>query len=183
MISQPLLWSDWTTALTTAARQPDHGRRRIALLVFPKLALGLSGFETGVAVMPHINGEPDDDRAHPAGRIRGARHLLTAAAATMSVFLITSSIVTTLLIPPAEFQPGGPANGRALAYLAHRVPGKHLRQRLRRLDDRHPVVRWSLRHGRPAQPHPALPAPLRNGSALDPGRTAAGPDPHPRRLR
>ena len=40
----------------------------------------------------------------------------------MSIFLITSSLVTTLLIPPAEFQPGGAANGRALAYLAHRVP-------------------------------------------------------------
>ena len=37
----------------------------------------------------------------------------------MSVFLITSSLVTTLLIPPAEFQDGGQAHGRALAYLAH----------------------------------------------------------------
>ena len=41
----------------------------------------------------------------------------------MSVFLITSSIITTLLIPQAEFQPGGGANGRALAYLAHEYLG------------------------------------------------------------
>jgi hypothetical protein len=95
----------------------------IALLVFPKLALGLSGFETGVAVMPHIEGGPYDTPAYPAGRIRGAKRLLTAAALIMSVFLITSSIVTTLLIPPAEFQPGGSANGRALAYLAHEYLG------------------------------------------------------------
>ncbi|XGB43324.1 MAG: hypothetical protein LVS60_06020 [Nodosilinea sp. LVE1205-7] len=37
----------------------------------------------------------------------------------MSFFLITSSLVTTLLIPPQQFLPGGAANGRALAYLAH----------------------------------------------------------------
>jgi hypothetical protein len=118
----PYLWSDWSAALTQ-----QHGNPLvivgIALLVFPKLALGLSGFETGVAVMPHINGDPDDTPAHPAGRIRGAKRLLTTAAVIMSIFLITSSIVTTLLIPPAEFQPGGAANGRALAYLAHEYLG------------------------------------------------------------
>ena len=118
VMAQPVLWSDWRAALVY-----QHGNPwvvvGIALLVFPKLALGLSGFETGVAVMPHISGDPDDTPAHPAGRIRGAKRLLTTAAVIMSIFLITSSVVTTLLIPPAEFQPGGSANGRALAYLAH----------------------------------------------------------------
>ncbi|MFJ3488838.1 APC family permease [Leifsonia aquatica] len=95
----------------------------VALLVFPKLALGLSGFETGVAVMPQIKGKPDDDPAYPAGRIRGAHRLLTTAAIIMSVFLITSSFTTTLLIPQKEFQAGGSANGRALAYLAHEYLG------------------------------------------------------------
>ena len=41
----------------------------------------------------------------------------------MSVFLIGSSFVTTLLIPAEAFQPGGEANGRALAYLAHEQLG------------------------------------------------------------
>jgi hypothetical protein len=95
----------------------------VALLVFPKLALGLSGFETGVAVMPQIKGRPDDDPAYPQGRIRGAGRLLTTAAIIMSVFLITSSFTTTLLIPQKEFQAGGSANGRALAYLAHQYLG------------------------------------------------------------
>src|SRR4029078_12152771 len=35
-----------------------------------------------------------------------------------------SSIVTTLLIPPEAFAPGGGANGRALAYLAHQYLGE-----------------------------------------------------------
>jgi len=118
LADNPHVVIDWTTALTA-----QHGDPLLmvglAVLVFPKLALGLSGFETGVAVMPHIQGRPDDTEDHPVGRIQGAKTLLTAAALIMSCFLITSSIVTTLLIPQAAFQPGGSANGRALAYLAH----------------------------------------------------------------
>ena len=118
VITHPGRVQDWTTALTTQHSNPLV-MVGIALLVFPKLALGLSGFETGVAVMPHIKGDPSDTDKNPAGRIRGAKQLLTTAAGIMSVFLITSSIVTTVLIPAKDFEPGGPANGRALAYLAH----------------------------------------------------------------
>ncbi|ATZ28090.1 hypothetical protein SLAV_31590 [Streptomyces lavendulae subsp. lavendulae] len=116
--TEPHVVADWTQALTA-----EHGNPfmmiAIALVVFPKLALGLSGFETGVAVMPHVHGDPDDTGARPAGRIRGTKKLLTTAAVIMSVFLICSSFVTTLLIPADEFKAGGEANGRALAYLAH----------------------------------------------------------------
>ena len=110
--------TDWSSALTTQ-HSNVFAMIGVALLVFPKLALGLSGFETGVAVMPHVKGEPDDTEARPAGRIRDTKKLLTTAALIMSVFLITTSFITTLLIPEKEFEAGGQANGRALAYLAH----------------------------------------------------------------
>lgn len=120
--TSPSVVSDWRHALTQ-----EHGNPLamvgIALLVFPKLALGLSGFETGVAVMPQIEGDPTDTEDRPEGRIRGAKRLLTTAAVIMSIFLVTSSIVTTLLIPEKEFEVGGEANGRALAYLAHEQLG------------------------------------------------------------
>jgi hypothetical protein len=118
----PIAVTDWWSAVNT-----QHGNPLviigIALIVFPKLALGLSGFETGVAVMPQVKGDPGDTDGNPAGRIRGAHRLLTNAAIIMSAFLITSSLVTTILIPQAAFQSGGPANGRALAYLAHEYLG------------------------------------------------------------
>ena len=95
-----------------------------ALMLFPKLALGLSGFETGVAVMPLVKGDHGGhNEADIPGRVRNTHKLLSSAALIMSFFLITSSFVTTLLIEPAKFQPGGPANGRALAYLAHTYLG------------------------------------------------------------
>jgi len=122
VFQRPTLVGDWWDALFRGNGNPLLVIG-VALIVFPRLALGLSGFETGVAVMPQIKGRPDDDPARPAGRIRGAGRLLTTAAIIMSVFLITSSFTTTLLIPHAAFEPGGPANGRALAYLAHEYLG------------------------------------------------------------
>ncbi|WP_330326917.1 APC family permease [Streptomyces pseudovenezuelae] len=114
--------TDWSHALTA-----EHGNVfamvGVALLVFPKLALGLSGFETGVAVMPHVKGDQGDTENNPAGRIRDTKKLLTTAALIMSVFLIATSFITTLLIPEKDFESGGPANGRALAYLAHHYLG------------------------------------------------------------
>jgi hypothetical protein len=90
-----------------------------ALVVFPKLALGLSGFETGVAVMPLVRGDGDDLPERPAGRIRNTKKLLRTAALIMSVMLMSSAFVTTLLIPESALRNGGEASGRALSYLAH----------------------------------------------------------------
>ncbi|MFE7014790.1 amino acid transporter [Streptomyces sp. NPDC057651] len=122
VITKEHVITDWSTALTA-----EHGNAfamiGVALLVFPKLALGLSGFETGVAVMPHVKGDPTDTEERPTGRIRGAKKLLTTAAVIMSVFLVCTSFITTLLIPEKEFKSGGQANGRALAYLAHEYLG------------------------------------------------------------
>ena len=92
----------------------------VSVILFPRLALGLSGFETGVAVMPLIKAESTEQR------IRNARFLLVTAAVIMSVFLMATSIATTVLIPAKEFKPGGEANGRAMAWLAHRYLGPGL---------------------------------------------------------
>ncbi len=106
------------------AEHPNYAMAAVAaFLVFPRLALGLSGFETGVAVMPLVKGDGTDVDEQLASRIRNTKKLLAAAAVIMSVMLIGSSVVTTLLIPPGAFEEGGPANGRALAYLAHRDLG------------------------------------------------------------
>ena len=118
VVGDPSVVTDWGSALTTAHGSPVM-MVAVALMVFPQLALGLSGFETGVAVMPHVGGDASDTEARPDGRVRGTKRLLTWAAVLMSVFLVASSFATTLLIPAAEFQPGGAANGRALAFLAH----------------------------------------------------------------
>ena len=118
VLLHPDVVTDWSTALTTQHGDPLM-MVAIALMVFPSLALGMSGFETGVAVMPHVAGSPSDPVEHPRTRIAGTKRMLTSAAVIMSVFLVSSSFVTTVLIPAEQFEEGGKANGRALAYLAH----------------------------------------------------------------
>jgi len=103
---------DWAAILLASA------------IIFPKLALGLSGFETGVSVMPLVEGGPGDEASRvPGGRIRATRKLLLSAALIMSFMLLLSSVVTVLLIPADAYEAGGPAAGRAIAYLAHELLG------------------------------------------------------------
>jgi hypothetical protein len=111
VLEAPQVVVDWQRALSLDFSSP-LAMIGLSLLVMPKLALGMSGFETGVAVMPVVKGNIPQ-------RVAGTKRLLTVAALIMSVFLVFSSFVTTVLIPHQEFEEGGKANGRALAYLAH----------------------------------------------------------------
>lgn len=153
LVEHPALWNDWLDRLGTGRWHLPHNPLgaagggglamvAVALLLFPKLALGLSGFETGVAVMAHVRGRADDRSDVPAGRIANTRKLLITAAVIMSLMLLGSSVVVSTLIHPDEITPvtaGGdlprdasgaeithvedwpkkPAAGRALAFLAH----------------------------------------------------------------
>jgi hypothetical protein len=120
--SDPQLLDNWTGALT-ANGTSFLDIARPALLAFPLLVLGLSGFETGVSMMPLVAESGRGPAERLASRVRNTRKLLTAAALIMSVYLITTSFITTVLIPAEEFAAGGAANGRALAYLAHEELG------------------------------------------------------------
>lgn len=139
---QPELLTNWQNSLW---QHPDVRGSAVfmalaALVLFPKLALGLSGFETGVVVMPLVKSDKNlskedldavhvskiteaedtpEGRNYLAGRIKNGKKLLSGAAIIMSFMLIGSSFITTMLIPAKEFEKGGLANGRALAYIAH----------------------------------------------------------------
>ena len=122
VFQHPEVLSEWKRALEL--RGDWSSILLVSALVFPKLALGMSGFETGVSVMPLVKGDKQDrDLPAPRRRIRNTRKLLTSAALIMSSMLLMSSFVTTILIPEAAFLPGGEANGRALSYLGHRIWG------------------------------------------------------------
>ncbi len=127
LFSRPTLISEWWSHLQTGLweipHSPVEGSGLFSMLatcviLFPKLALGLSGFETGVAVMPLVRGHLTDDPNHPEGRIRNTQRLLLTAAAIMSVLLLCSSLLVATLIEKSALR-GGPAADRALAYLAH----------------------------------------------------------------
>lgn len=135
IVTHPSVFTNWEKALFA-----HHNWNSIliaAAILFPKLALGLSGFETGVAVMPLIEGgkgdpvdtdedleiDPDSEARLPKGRIRNTQKLLISAGLIMSVYLLLSSIVTSVLIPESAYREGGDASGRAIAYLAHQYLG------------------------------------------------------------
>ncbi|MEV7572227.1 amino acid transporter [Pseudarthrobacter sp. NPDC089323] len=118
ILATPGALTGWTDALTSSGGGLS-GVVGPALMAFPLLVLGLSGFETGVSMMPLVAAQGATPEEKLASRVKNTRRLLTTAAVIMSVYLLGSSFVTTVLIPAEEFQAGGEANGRALAYLAH----------------------------------------------------------------
>jgi len=122
LAQHPSAVADWRANLFAAQGNPLM-MLLMACWLFPKLALGLSGFETGVAVMPLVRGDGATAQQVLLSRITNTRRLLTSAAVAMSVLLIGSSIVTTMMIPTSELAVGGLADGRELAYLAHRDLG------------------------------------------------------------
>jgi hypothetical protein len=126
VLTHPALFAQWQSVIN--AKGDPAVVLAGAILVFPKLALGLSGFETGVSVMPLVDGGPVAESAgphkeSPKGRVANTRKLLATAALIMSGMLILSSFVTTLLIEPDAYREGGKASGRAIAWLAHKYLG------------------------------------------------------------
>ncbi|MBL8818439.1 MAG: hypothetical protein JNL58_20600 [Planctomyces sp.] len=132
LVSHPELLTQWIDQISAGDYHLHHtpisGKGPwvallIACLIFPKLALGMSGFETGVLHIHLIRGK-EDDPANAEGRIRRTRLLLITAALIMSMMLLGSSLVTGTgtLIPAEEFRISpdrGKAVDRALAYIAH----------------------------------------------------------------
>lgn len=130
LASQPAIFESWWQGLFHASTSGEQtvaadGAWRWAWLSaclwsFPQMALGLSGFEMIMTVAPRVQG-PRHARGRE-GRVLNTRKLMLAAAAIMSVYLLSAVAVTTLLVPRAELLPGGAAEHRALAYLAHGSP-------------------------------------------------------------
>jgi hypothetical protein len=132
LVTHPSLFQHWFAEISSGRYHLEHApiggsgpwvALGIACIVFPKLALGMSGFETGVLQIHLVQGTKDDP-ADTAARIANTRKLLVTAALIMSVFLIGSSLVTgtDTLIPADELRlepVKGKAMDRALAYLAH----------------------------------------------------------------
>jgi hypothetical protein len=121
VVNSPDALARWVDALTAGGGVGDIVGP--AILAFPLLVLGLSGFETGVSMMPLVAADGKTAEERLASRIRNTRKLLTVAALIMSVYLLATSFITTVLVPADAFKEGGEANGRALAYLAHEELG------------------------------------------------------------
>jgi hypothetical protein len=125
----PNLWHDWWARLDRGFWYPQGNPLAphswgilmfLSFLAFPKLALGLSGFELSMMVLPLIRGSTGEAaNADPQGRVRQARKMLVVAALVMSVYLVGSTLAVTTLIPSQTLLTSGEAANRALAYLAH----------------------------------------------------------------
>src|SRR5205823_1686221 len=84
----------WHVSQPFLVRDSRWGLAALCLLSFPWMALGLSGFELSMVVMPLVQGDPADTPTAPQGRIRNTRKLLVTAGLVMAVYLLGSALVT-----------------------------------------------------------------------------------------
>ncbi len=118
--SSPELLAQWEGALWGGGAWSTTSA---VLLAFPLLVLGLSGFETGVSMMPLVRSEGATQAERIRARIASTRRLLTTAAVIMSFYLVATTFVSGVLVPRDQVVAGGPAADRVLAYLAHELLG------------------------------------------------------------
>ncbi|WP_307869260.1 amino acid transporter [Nocardiopsis sp. B62] len=119
--AHPQTLAQWELSLTGDGLWSTTG---VVLLAFPLLVLGLSGFETGVSMMPLVSSEGADDEERMRARIAATRRLLTTAAVIMSFYLLATTFVSGVLVSRADVEVGGPAADRVMAYLAHDLLGE-----------------------------------------------------------
>jgi hypothetical protein len=182
ILAQPSALAGWTDRLT-AGGAGVAGILGPAVTAFPLLVLGLSGFETGVSMMPLVAADGSSAEQRLASRIHNTRKLLTTAALIMSVYLLATTFITIVLIPAQEFKEGGKANGRALAYLAHEQLGDAFGTVY---DISSILILWFAGASAMAgidQHRAALPARVRHGAGVGPGRPPGGARLHRRQHR
>lgn len=123
--NNPSLFQNWLNS--PVFKMDNYSLFLVTLVAFPKLALGLSGFETSVSMMPLIkNGNANESTAFPRSRILGTKKLLITSASIMSLCLLASSLATSVLLTREQVAEGGPAAGRALSFLAHQYLGEQM---------------------------------------------------------
>ncbi len=124
----PAIWHDWLDHALQAGPAPTASTAwyavagrwlGVALWCFPQMALGLSGFELVMTVVPGVRAIGESGQPTLESRVRSTRKLMLLAATIMAVYLLSAVAVTTLLVPGPALEPGGQAQHRALAYVAH----------------------------------------------------------------
>lgn len=120
ILEHPNQWNLWWNHVTERNASGIEGSVILFLLIFPQLALGISGFELSMAAAPLIDaGKQGDDGTQNRRRVRRARWMLLFLTLIMGVFLIGSTLVATVQIHPDKFASEHDARHRALAFLAH----------------------------------------------------------------
>lgn len=116
----------WRESLTETVGNIESGSSSnlaflilLAMITFPPMAIGLSGFELTMASAPLVQGSESDDPRQPWWRILNARVMMVVAALLMCALVLASVFVVSILVPQSAILEHGEVQHRSLSYLAH----------------------------------------------------------------